>query len=293
MPGDFRLGVWWVRPSQNTIQCSGRTVRLEPKVVEVLVCLAEHAGETVSKEKLIGAVWRDTFVTDDVLTRCVSELRKALEDDPKEPRVIETIPRKGYRLLERVEPIPLPGPVPPPKKNWKWVAGSALIIVATVLVTVLWHMVHPNVMLPDIRQTQLTTNSSENPLGSAAISPDGRYLAYADLTGIHIKSIETRDVQNIAQPESLKDVPVDWTVGPWFKDGARFLAVANFPSPRGPNFNPSTWTVSSLGGVPHLLRRTPPPGRSRRMAVLSRLQPPRTGFTDRHPILSRVIARFG
>ena len=76
-----------------------QAVRLEPKVMQVLVCLAEHQGELVTKEQLIRAVWADTFVTDDVLTRCISELRKALNDDPKQPRFIETIPKSGYRLI--------------------------------------------------------------------------------------------------------------------------------------------------------------------------------------------------
>jgi DNA-binding winged helix-turn-helix (wHTH) protein len=67
------------------------------------VCLAEHANETVSKEELIRTVWGDAFVTDDVLTRCISELRKALDDDSKQPRVIETIPKRGYRILLEVE----------------------------------------------------------------------------------------------------------------------------------------------------------------------------------------------
>ena len=103
MSDEFRLGPWLVQPSQNTISIHGNTTRLEPKMVEVLVCLAENPGETVSKEQLIRKVWGDTFVTDDVLIRSISELRKALEDDPKAPRVIETIPKKGYRLLEKVE----------------------------------------------------------------------------------------------------------------------------------------------------------------------------------------------
>lgn len=73
--------------------------------MEVLVCLAESAGNVVSKEQLIKAVWAETFVGDDVLTRCISELRKAFDDDAKAPRIIETIPKRGYRLLEMVEPI--------------------------------------------------------------------------------------------------------------------------------------------------------------------------------------------
>jgi DNA-binding winged helix-turn-helix (wHTH) protein/Tfp pilus assembly protein PilF len=71
--------------------------------MQVLVCLAEHQGELVTKEQLIRAVWADTFVTDDVLTRCISELRKALNDDPKQPRFIETIPKGGYRLIAHVQ----------------------------------------------------------------------------------------------------------------------------------------------------------------------------------------------
>ena len=105
MSSDFQLGSWVVQPSQNAISCNGKTTRLEPKMVEVLVCLAEHAGGTVSKDELHQRVWGDTFVTDDVLTRCISELRRALEDDPKEPHVIQTIARKGYRLVPQVSPV--------------------------------------------------------------------------------------------------------------------------------------------------------------------------------------------
>jgi DNA-binding winged helix-turn-helix (wHTH) protein len=103
MSGEFRLGSWVVHPSLNRIERNGKTTHLEPKVVEVLVYLADHDKEVVAKEQLIQAVWGNTFVTEDVLTRCVSELRKALEDDAKEPRVIETIPKRGYRLLLEIE----------------------------------------------------------------------------------------------------------------------------------------------------------------------------------------------
>ena len=103
MHQDFQLGPWLVRPSLNSISRNGNHLRLEPKAMEVLVCLAQSGGNVVSKEKLIGEVWSDTFVSDDALIRCVSGLRRALEDDAKSPRMIETIPKRGYRLLERVE----------------------------------------------------------------------------------------------------------------------------------------------------------------------------------------------
>jgi DNA-binding winged helix-turn-helix (wHTH) protein len=69
---DFRVGPWLVQPSLNTISQNGTSNRVEPKMMEVLVCLAEHTGEVVPKEKLLQVVWPDTFVSDDVLKRSVS-----------------------------------------------------------------------------------------------------------------------------------------------------------------------------------------------------------------------------
>jgi TolB-like protein/DNA-binding winged helix-turn-helix (wHTH) protein len=102
IPG-FRLSSWLVEPSLNTVSRNGTIVHLEPKVMGVLVCLAEHGGDPVPKEKLLQAVWPDTFVSDGVLVRSISELRRALEDEAKEPRVIQTISKGGYRLIAPVE----------------------------------------------------------------------------------------------------------------------------------------------------------------------------------------------
>ncbi|HTE91017.1 MAG TPA: winged helix-turn-helix domain-containing protein [Terriglobales bacterium] len=103
MTGDFRVGPWLVRPSLNSISQNGTSDRVERKVMEVLVCLAEHSGEAVPKEKLLQTVWPDTFVSDDVLKRSVSELRRVFGDDAHESRIIETIPKRGYRLVAPVE----------------------------------------------------------------------------------------------------------------------------------------------------------------------------------------------
>lgn len=73
--------------------------RLEPKGTALLTVLAESAGQLVDKESLINKLWPGQVVTDDALTRVVSRLRKLLEDDPKAPEIIETIPKRGYRLI--------------------------------------------------------------------------------------------------------------------------------------------------------------------------------------------------
>ncbi len=71
--------------------------------MDVLVCLAEHAGEVVSRETLNEQVWGNVIVTDQAVTNCISELRHHLGDDRSAHRVIETIPKRGYRLTAPVQ----------------------------------------------------------------------------------------------------------------------------------------------------------------------------------------------
>ncbi len=102
MGRDFHLGEWFIQPDLNRISRQEEVVAVEPKVLQVLVYLAEHPGEVLSKESILQGVWTGTFVSDEVLTYSISELRKALQDDAKNPKFIQTIHRKGYRLIAPV-----------------------------------------------------------------------------------------------------------------------------------------------------------------------------------------------
>jgi TolB-like protein/DNA-binding winged helix-turn-helix (wHTH) protein/Tfp pilus assembly protein PilF len=138
MGEDFRLGEWFVQPSLNSVSREGISYRLEPKVMEVLLCLARRTGETVLKDELLQTVWPDTFVTDDGLVHSISELRRVFEDNAREPRFIQTIPKRGYRLVVKVEPEngQVPGVKVPPQ-----VADSqapAMTDKRTVTVRPLW-----------------------------------------------------------------------------------------------------------------------------------------------------------
>jgi DNA-binding winged helix-turn-helix (wHTH) protein/tetratricopeptide (TPR) repeat protein len=95
----FFIGDRHVQPALNLISGPGGNARLEPKVMEVLVCLAAHAGDVVSRASLYEAVWGETIVTDQALTNCISELRHHLGDHRADPRYIETVPKRGYRLV--------------------------------------------------------------------------------------------------------------------------------------------------------------------------------------------------
>src|ERR1700732_3158444 len=111
--GDFLLGDRRVRPSRNLVERAAvesaeqpAVVQVERKVMEVLVCLARSPGRVVTKDELVREVWNGRFVSDDVVWRSVRELRRALGDETRAPRYIETIPRRGYRLLAPVAEIP-------------------------------------------------------------------------------------------------------------------------------------------------------------------------------------------
>jgi serine/threonine protein kinase len=99
----------------------------------------------------------------------------------------------------------------------------------------------------ELKQTQLTANSSDNPVEGGAISPDGKYLAYVDLQGIHIRLLETGETHNVPKPETLEDRRLDWDIKPW--SDTRFLATAFLPGQPD-----STWIVSVMGGPPRKLR---------------------------------------
>jgi adenylate cyclase len=98
----FRIGDWLVEPDLNRITRDIKSVQIEPKVIEVLAYMAEHPGDVLSQKQIMKAVWPDTFVSNEVLTYSIWELRKAFGDDAKNPHIIQTIPRRGYRLIAPV-----------------------------------------------------------------------------------------------------------------------------------------------------------------------------------------------
>ena len=98
----LRVGVWSVDPTTNQLDHAGTTVRMEPKVMELLVALARRPGQVVSREDLLASVWPGVVVGDDALTQSVIKLRKALGDKSRSPAYIETISKRGYRLIAAV-----------------------------------------------------------------------------------------------------------------------------------------------------------------------------------------------
>src|SRR5688572_6871140 len=136
----FRTGEYLVEPRQNRLVRGDTEAHLESRVMDVLVCLAERAGEVVSRETLNAQVWGNVVVTDQAVINCISELRRHLGDGPTN-RVIETIPKRGYRLAAPVQLVRVETPPTraPSRRPWLVAAGvSALGVVALVVAWWWW-----------------------------------------------------------------------------------------------------------------------------------------------------------
>lgn len=140
VPADNRLrvGDWIVEPDLNQLSTQGRAVKVEPKAMAVLLHLANRPGQVVGRETLLSQAWPGVVVGDDSLTQVVIKLRKALGDDPDRPTYIQTVTKRGYRL---VAPVLRPAgtatpPIPRLSHRVRWIAGAAAL--ALLIAIGLW-----------------------------------------------------------------------------------------------------------------------------------------------------------
>jgi DNA-binding winged helix-turn-helix (wHTH) protein/tetratricopeptide (TPR) repeat protein len=149
MGTEFQVGEWFIYPDLNQISNDGRTLPIEPKAMDVLLCLAAHPGEVLAREQIRREVWQGTHVGEDALTYTISELRKALGDRAKDPQFIQTIPRRGYRLIA---PVSRPADTPSgseanhtefPRDRIRWrtvLLGTAGFLAVVTVAFSLWHL---------------------------------------------------------------------------------------------------------------------------------------------------------
>jgi DNA-binding winged helix-turn-helix (wHTH) protein/Tol biopolymer transport system component len=259
--GPFRLDT-----SEFLLMLDGKAVPLAPKAFETLVILVENAGRLVDKDDLMKRLWPDSFVEEGNVAKHVSLLRKVLSDASNGQEYIETIPRRGYRFVMDVTEVADSGddsdPPVEPKRAWAHWRQLMAAVVAVLLIPLVYLGVvrRPAISahrLSDLKLQQLTSNSAENGVTSGTISPDGNFLAYADLGGVHIQNIASGENQNVPLPDELTTEKAEWEVGFWFPDSTRFLVNAHPPGQDRTSWNSqgtSIWLVSVLGGTPRKLR---------------------------------------
>jgi Tol biopolymer transport system component/DNA-binding winged helix-turn-helix (wHTH) protein len=263
--GDFRIGEWVVQPRLNSVRNGDDVLRLEPKVMQVLVQLALRPNEVSTKDDLIQAVWPDTHVGEQVLTRCISELRRILHEDARSPRYIQNIPKVGYRLLVPVvpaEPADLPVfPVSEPQsqgvepatplsahkqegrsrpwgvRNFAWWAGAAILVAILLALNLLRK--NPAPVNSNFRTMPFTSfpGSQKQP----SFSPDGNEVAFV--------WSEQGEASNIFVKQIGSETPLRLTSGPardlspaWSPDGKSIVFI------RQADGKNSVYLVPAIGG---------------------------------------------
>jgi DNA-binding winged helix-turn-helix (wHTH) protein/Tol biopolymer transport system component len=192
MAGRVQFGVYELDPEGLELRKYGVPVRLQDQPLQVLTALVERPGEIVTREQLQERIWgKETFVDfDQSLNKAVNRLREALNDDPAQPRYVETVPRRGYRF---VAPVTRNGVTnvaegstsaeiqpQPPRADKRRIRARAIaavggLIASAVLgigATLRWAMVRK----PIVFQTRHVTSGA---FCCPTLSPDGKLLAYS------------------------------------------------------------------------------------------------------------------
>jgi len=124
----LRIGSWVVHASEGFIEQAGERRPLRFKSMEVLLLLASRPGSTIPRDEFLRALWKDEFVEEANLTRCIAEIRAALGDDARSPRYVVNVPRRGYRLVAKVR-----SQLPARARHLRYQKWAAALFVAVTL----------------------------------------------------------------------------------------------------------------------------------------------------------------
>ena len=231
--------------------------RLSDQPLQILIALLGSPGELVTREDLQRKLWPNDTVVEfgHSIDAAMNRLRGALGDSAKNPQFIETLARRGYRWKGAVEwrspatrvlvAEPAELRLASHRPTSLWLAGAILLVVASA-VLLLWgrSTASRTRTIGEWHQRQLTVNSAENPVTGGAISPDGKYLAFTDFDGMHLRLLDGLDVVKIAEPRVYKREQPNWEIGYWLPDSQHFFAIAEYPQ------QPSALWEISIAGEP-------------------------------------------
>jgi DNA-binding winged helix-turn-helix (wHTH) protein/Tol biopolymer transport system component len=262
--GVVSFGAFEVDLSAGEVRKHGYKVKLQDQPFRVLEALLRHPGEVVTREDLQQQIWpADTFVDfDRGLNNAVKRLREALGDSAETPRFVETLPRRGYRFIASTNGVSGNGhgtavaEAPPQKRpgTWTrlaWITALSVLVLLTLALQY-WRSGRPELKsLSELKSLKVVASAAENPVNYAAISPDGRSIAYTDASGIHVKVIETGETRTIpppardGSPSSASSAAVRFPVT-WYPDGTRLLVSTG--TPRSTTSGPVIWAISLITG---------------------------------------------
>ena len=277
-----------VRENEFAFTRAGETVNVEPTAFRVLLYLLRNPGRLVTKDEIMAAVWHDTAVSDNSLTRSIATLRRLLDDDSREPRYIATVQTLGYRFVSEVrggedgfgnqdaasatmqederesrqssENNPLPPLTDGTRQDssnrrllvrkalFAGIAGVLLVFAGLFIVT-RFRGAHSTSTpsAPNLATEQrLTANPPDVPVHDAVVSPDGKYVAYTDPTGLYLRQIPSGETRPVSLPKDFVAIPRSW-----YPDGIHLLVMRTPGERPGSTLQqPALYKLSILGGEP-------------------------------------------
>lgn len=253
----FYIGDWLVEPKLNKISRHGEVHQVEPKLIEVLVYLAEYQGEVRTKDEIITEVWKEAYITENVLSRAISKLRKILSDDAEEPHIIETIRKQGYRLIAPVRVFStseaqgngVHQKVSLRDEMQRFVANNlalSFLVMGIFIGGLSWVLigsVFTDPPLPSIRPLTSYSGLEREP----KISPDGTRIVFSWAGGGSSELNNDWDIyvklNNDENPLRITDEPGEDRSPVWSPDGSRIAYI------RYENGDCNIYLVSALGGT--------------------------------------------
>ena len=220
----LRIGDYEVEPSLNRLRKGDEVLTVEPRVMDLLMLLAESPGQVFGRDEILQRVWSEANVQDDALRRVVTLLRRVLDDDPKQPQYIETITRRGYRLVApvsrpdtdlRPDPSPTEAVKTTNPRLWVGVAAGVLLIFGLSVA-----MIQPTQREAQLEMRPLTSLPGDE--SDPAFSADGNSIAFIHEQGgestLMVKGIRDGGARELLQRPRL--------TGPtWSPDGDRVVVA--------------------------------------------------------------------
>ncbi|HVT91878.1 MAG TPA: winged helix-turn-helix domain-containing protein [Bryobacteraceae bacterium] len=247
----YTFGPFSLDPEARLLLRDGKPVAMAGKTFDTLVVLVQNRGRLVDKDELLSRVWAGTVVEEANLSQSVFTVRKILGDSPKEPRYIATVAGRGYQFIAPVtEQSAIPAALPDHGGHIgsRTTVTVSLAAVGLAIAGALWYSLRRAIEIPpELVEHRLTYNSSVRPVLSAAISPDGRYLAYSDSEGVHLRLIATGEERPLSPPAGAPSSTA--FVDSWFPDGTELLAHSDDDAG-----HQTMWSFSVMGQAGRELR---------------------------------------
>ncbi len=202
---------------QQTLIYKQKTVRIEPMMSELLAYFCRHQNKVITKEQLLDDVWHGRSVSDNTVSKLITKLRKALQDDSRNPKFITTLPKKGYRFVASVKPIEDSSTSHSQQENGsnKQFNNRFVLLLLIPLVITLFYLISGSEHQPP--ETFVSSKAVTTDLGSEyfpSYAPDGIHLAYMNNDGekyrLFVKNVYSGEQVEINHGEGKGVGPASW-----------------------------------------------------------------------------------